>query len=108
MREAIRDLLAAQSGLEADVAAATAELDAAAQRARIGVRFADGESRLEPAAGGRARRGRARPRRGLARDGRRHVGADEGVPCGRLPLGVHRHREEPLTGLVLDEELRQP
>jgi predicted RNA-binding Zn ribbon-like protein len=52
VREAIRDLLAAQSGLEADVAAATAELDAAARRARIGVRFAGGESRLEPAAGG--------------------------------------------------------
>jgi predicted RNA-binding Zn ribbon-like protein len=52
VREAIRDLLAAQSGLEADVAAATAELDAAARRARIGVRFADGESRLEPGAGG--------------------------------------------------------
>jgi predicted RNA-binding Zn ribbon-like protein len=51
-REAIRDLLAAQSGLEADVAAATAELDAAARRARIGVRFVDGASRLEPAAGG--------------------------------------------------------
>jgi len=51
-REAIRDLLAAQSGLEADVTAATAELDAAARRARIGVRFVDGESRLEPAAGG--------------------------------------------------------
>jgi predicted RNA-binding Zn ribbon-like protein len=52
VREAIRDLLAAQSGLEADVAAATAELDAAARRARIGVRFVGGESRLEPAAGG--------------------------------------------------------
>jgi predicted RNA-binding Zn ribbon-like protein len=52
VREAIRDLLAVQSGLDADVAAATDELDAAARRARLGVRFADGEARLEPAAGG--------------------------------------------------------
>jgi predicted RNA-binding Zn ribbon-like protein len=52
VREAIRDLLAVQSGLDADVPAATSELDAAARRARLGVRFADGEARLEPAAGG--------------------------------------------------------
>jgi predicted RNA-binding Zn ribbon-like protein len=51
-REAIRDLLAAKSGLEADVNAATTELDDAARRARLGVRFADGAARLEPAATG--------------------------------------------------------
>ena len=52
VREAIRDLLAARSGLTADVPAATAELDGASTRARLAVRFVDGESRLEPAAGG--------------------------------------------------------
>ena len=51
-REAIRDLLAAKSGLEADVAAAAAELDDAAKRARLGVRFADGAARLEPSVAG--------------------------------------------------------
>jgi predicted RNA-binding Zn ribbon-like protein len=52
VREAIRDLLGAQNELPADVGAATAVLDAAARRAGLGVRFADGVARAEPTAGG--------------------------------------------------------
>ena len=52
VREALRDLLGAQNGLPTDVPAATAVLDAAAQRARLGVRFGDGATRVEPAASG--------------------------------------------------------
>jgi predicted RNA-binding Zn ribbon-like protein len=52
VREALRDLLAAQNGLETDVAAATAVLDEAAGRARLTLRFSTGEATLEPAAAG--------------------------------------------------------
>lgn len=52
MREALRDLLAVQNGLEADIPAASAELTAAAARAKLELRFVDGASRLEPAASG--------------------------------------------------------
>jgi predicted RNA-binding Zn ribbon-like protein len=52
VREALRALLGAQNGIAGDVGAATAELDAAARRARLAVRFAEGESRLEPGATG--------------------------------------------------------
>jgi predicted RNA-binding Zn ribbon-like protein len=52
VREALRDLLGAQNGLPADIPAATAVIDAAAQRARLGVRFADGASRFEPSVSG--------------------------------------------------------
>jgi predicted RNA-binding Zn ribbon-like protein len=52
VREAIRDLLAAHNEIEADVAAATAVLDRAARRARLRVRFAGGEARVEPEAPG--------------------------------------------------------
>lgn len=52
VREALRDLLAAQNGLEADVAAAAAVLDEAACRARLTLRFATGAATLQPAAAG--------------------------------------------------------
>jgi predicted RNA-binding Zn ribbon-like protein len=52
VREALRDLMAAQNELPADVDAATAVIDAAARRAGLGVRFADGAARLEPEAVG--------------------------------------------------------
>jgi predicted RNA-binding Zn ribbon-like protein len=52
VREALRDLLAAQNGIETDVAAATAVLDEAACRARLTLRFSTGEAALEPAVGG--------------------------------------------------------
>jgi predicted RNA-binding Zn ribbon-like protein len=52
VREALRDLLSAQNGVETDVAAATAVLDGAAARARLTLRFSTGEAALEPAAGG--------------------------------------------------------
>lgn len=52
VREALRDLLAAQSGLEADVEAATATLDAAASRAKLSLRFAAGRAQVTPQAGG--------------------------------------------------------
>jgi predicted RNA-binding Zn ribbon-like protein len=52
VREALRDLMAAQNELPADVDAATAVIDAAARRAGLSVRFQVGESRIEPAAAG--------------------------------------------------------
>lgn len=52
VREALRVLMAAQNDLPGDVDAATAEIDAAARRAKLAVRFVDGQSRLEPEAAG--------------------------------------------------------
>jgi len=52
VREALRDVLAAKSGLPADEAAATAEIDAAARRAGIEVRFDPTCPRVEPTAAG--------------------------------------------------------
>jgi predicted RNA-binding Zn ribbon-like protein len=52
VREALRDLLAVQNGLEADVAAATAAIDDASCRAEYMLRFADGSARLEATAPG--------------------------------------------------------
>jgi predicted RNA-binding Zn ribbon-like protein len=52
VREAIRDVLAVKSGLDADAAAAAAEIDAAARRAGIEVRFDPTCPRVEPTAGG--------------------------------------------------------
>jgi predicted RNA-binding Zn ribbon-like protein len=52
VREALRDLIGAQNGLPADVDASTSVIDAAAARASLGVRFADGAARVEPAASG--------------------------------------------------------
>jgi predicted RNA-binding Zn ribbon-like protein len=52
VREAVRDVIAARSELPADIAAASAIVDDAVCRAKLGARFADGEMILEPAAGG--------------------------------------------------------
>jgi len=52
VREALRDLLAAQNELEVDIASAGAELDAAICRAELALRFVDCEMRLEPGVGG--------------------------------------------------------
>ena len=52
VREALRDLLSSHNEVETDVDAATAVLDAAARRAGLGVRFADGGSSVEPSVGG--------------------------------------------------------
>ena len=52
VREALRDLLLAHNEVEADIGRATAVLDAAAQHAGLGIRFADGAARIEPAAAG--------------------------------------------------------
>lgn len=52
VREALRDLLAAQNGLDADVEAATAAIDDASCKAEYMLRFADGRSRLEATAPG--------------------------------------------------------
>src|SRR4051812_29747393 len=52
VREALRDLLSAHNEVEADVARATAVLDAAARHARLGVRFGEGRARVEPEARG--------------------------------------------------------
>jgi predicted RNA-binding Zn ribbon-like protein len=52
VREALRDLLSAHNAVETDVVRATAVLDAAAQRAGLGIRFADGLAHAEPSAAG--------------------------------------------------------
>jgi predicted RNA-binding Zn ribbon-like protein len=52
VREALRDVLLAKNGVEADVEAATGEIDAAARRAGIEVRFDPTCPRVEPTAGG--------------------------------------------------------
>jgi predicted RNA-binding Zn ribbon-like protein len=52
LREALRDLLSAHNEVETDVPRATAVLDVAAQRAGLGIRFADGAARAEPSAAG--------------------------------------------------------
>lgn len=52
VREALRDLLAAQNGLSADVGAASAEVDDGVCRAKLAARFVDSRSALVPAAGG--------------------------------------------------------
>jgi predicted RNA-binding Zn ribbon-like protein len=52
VREALRDLLAAQNGVEVDVAKAGAELDDAICRAKLALRFSDGAMRLVPGASG--------------------------------------------------------
>ena len=52
VREALRDLLAAKVGLDVDVDAAKAEIDAAARRAGLELRFDPTCPRVEPAVGG--------------------------------------------------------
>jgi predicted RNA-binding Zn ribbon-like protein len=52
VREALRDLLAAKVGLEVDVDAAKAEIDAAARRAGLELRFDPTCPRVEPTVGG--------------------------------------------------------
>ena len=52
VREALRDLLAAQNELEVDVEKAGAELDDAICRAKLALRFSDGAMRLVPGAAG--------------------------------------------------------
>ena len=52
VREALRDLLAAQNELPVDVPKAGAELDDAICRAKLALRFADCEMRLVPGVGG--------------------------------------------------------
>jgi predicted RNA-binding Zn ribbon-like protein len=52
VREALRDLLAAQNELEVDMAAAGAELDDAICRAKLALRFVDCDMRLVPGVGG--------------------------------------------------------
>jgi len=52
VREALRDLLAAKVGLDVDVDAAKAEIDAAARRAGLELRFDPTCPRVEPTVGG--------------------------------------------------------
>jgi predicted RNA-binding Zn ribbon-like protein len=52
VREALRDVLAAKAGLEVDVEAAKAEIDAAARRAGLELRFDPTCTRVEPTVGG--------------------------------------------------------
>lgn len=52
VREALRELLRANNGVEIDRAAASATLDEAARRAGLAVRFDDGAVRFAPTRGG--------------------------------------------------------
>src|SRR3954447_21477671 len=52
VREALRDVLAAKNGIAADVDAAMVEIDAAAQRAGLEVKFDPTCPRVEPTVGG--------------------------------------------------------
>ncbi len=52
VREALRELLLAHNGLDADVESASAVLDEAARRARLALRVRGGEVALEPASRG--------------------------------------------------------
>ena len=52
VREALRDLLAAQNEIPVDIPKAGAELDDAICRAKLALRFSDGSMRLEPGVGG--------------------------------------------------------
>jgi predicted RNA-binding Zn ribbon-like protein len=52
VREALRDLLAAQNELDVDVEKAGAELDDAICRAKLALRFSDGAMRLVPGVAG--------------------------------------------------------
>jgi predicted RNA-binding Zn ribbon-like protein len=52
LREALRDLLAAKSGLDADVSGAGAEVERAARRAGLSLKLDDGLARFEPSTGG--------------------------------------------------------
>lgn len=56
VREALRGLLLAHNGLDADVEGASAVLDEAARRARVALRVRGGEVALEPGARGVDRR----------------------------------------------------
>ena len=84
-------------------------LNRAAARAGVSLRFdSGGRVRLEPAARGiDSALGTAGRGRGLGH-GRRNVDAPEGLPRGRLPLGVLRPRPKSLAALVLDGRVRQP
>jgi predicted RNA-binding Zn ribbon-like protein len=55
LREAIRELLRAHNGIEVDLDASSATLDAAARRTGLSVRFEDGAIRFVPAGAGVAR-----------------------------------------------------
>jgi len=52
VREALRNLIGVRNELPTDIDAASSVIDAAARRAGLGVRFADGAARVEPAARG--------------------------------------------------------
>jgi predicted RNA-binding Zn ribbon-like protein len=54
VREAIRQLLLAHNGCEDDAAAASATLEAAGQKTRVGLRFVDGTPSLAPESDGAA------------------------------------------------------
>ena len=105
LREALRDLAAANAGLPHDPAAADA-VNAAAHRARLAPVFDGTHSDLAPAASGvDAALGQHRRRTPHGRR-RGHLAAPEGLRARRLPLGLLRPLQEPLRPLVLDGRLR--
>ena len=100
VREALRELLRANNGIDVDEAAAAATLDAAARRAGLAVRFEKGAIRLVPAGGGVQGGLGERSRRRRRGDGRRLVAAPQGMSRRRLPMGVRRSRAQPLAPMV--------
>jgi predicted RNA-binding Zn ribbon-like protein len=52
LREALRALMLANNGLEADIASASATLDETARQSGLGIRFFGGGVRVDPRAGG--------------------------------------------------------
>ena len=107
VREAVRELLLANNGLEADTGSAGAALEDAGRKTRVGIRFEGGKPVLAPKATAQPRRSADRRRSGRARDDAR-VAAPEGLPRRPLPRRVLRQVTQPLARVVLDGGVREP
>jgi hypothetical protein len=108
VREAIRELLLANNGVEADAAAASKTLEDAGRDAQLTVRFESGRPLLVPEGDGTRRGSRPHRRSGRGARADRRVEAAEGMPRRELPRRLLRQVAQPLTRVVLDGGLRQP
>ncbi len=109
LREALRSLALANNGGGPPDPAELELLEQAAAGGRLVVTFdGSGSAELEAAAPGRRRRPGGARRDRLHRDGRRHVGAPQGMSARCLPLALLRPLAQPLGPLVPDGRLRQP
>ena len=108
LREALRELLRANNGVEIDRDRASATLDEAARRAGLAVRFEAGAIRFRPTrsgvAGGLAIV-LAAVGEAMADGSWRRLKA---CRSEYVPLCVHRQGAEPVAAVVLDAGLRQP